>query len=325
MSKKPARKKKTNPQDDMFVPDDLPVIPPGFNMEKMLSDLGRMIQDEGLETEEDVDAFLKAIMASERPLPTRQPETPLEKAQALMYEAWGTENQRKRVRLARKALALSPDCADAYILLGDETTDSVEEALEFYEKAVAAGERAMGPDAFEKYAEHFWGVIETRPYMRARERLAHCLLALEEEEEALSHMWALLELNPGDNQGIRYALLPFLLDKGLLKEAGQLLADYEDDASTLFSYTYPLILFARQGPGRAVNERLQEAIEYSPLPAAYLTGRRQVVNDMGDGEHPNLIGDEADAISYFLLGVHWWLRQKGAIEWLREQAQDFLE
>jgi hypothetical protein len=30
---------------------------------------------------------------------------------------------------------------------------------------VAAGERSLGPKAFEEDAGHFWGILETRPYM----------------------------------------------------------------------------------------------------------------------------------------------------------------
>jgi hypothetical protein len=40
---------------------------------------------------------------------------------------------------------------------------------------VAAGQRALGPEMFREYAGHFWGMLETGPYMRAREGLA-CLL-----------------------------------------------------------------------------------------------------------------------------------------------------
>ena len=66
--------------------------------------------------------------------------TPLDKAQELMYQAFGTPDPEERVKLAKQAIDLSPDCADAYVLLA-ELTKSRKEALDFFEKGVAAGER----------------------------------------------------------------------------------------------------------------------------------------------------------------------------------------
>jgi ST7 protein len=48
-------------------------------------------------------------------------ETTLSKAQDLMYEAFESDDPRRRVELARQALELSPDCADAYVLLAEQT------------------------------------------------------------------------------------------------------------------------------------------------------------------------------------------------------------
>jgi hypothetical protein len=73
--------------------------------------------------------------------------------------------------LARKALALWPDRADAYVLLAQAAL-SVEEARELLERVVAAGERAAGRCVFVEDAGEFWLIFETRPYMRARAALA---------------------------------------------------------------------------------------------------------------------------------------------------------
>ena len=91
----------------------------------------------------------------------------LAQAQEVMYQAWEASG-RRRLELARQALAISPDCADAYVLLAEESARSLEEACRFYAQGVEAGERALGPEMFQEYTGHFWGVLETRPYMRAR-------------------------------------------------------------------------------------------------------------------------------------------------------------
>ena len=89
------------------------------------------------------------------------------KAQDVMYDAWERTTSRSRVALARKALGISPLCADAYNLLAEEA-GSVEEARDLYAKAVDAGELALGPKGFKEYAGHFWG-IPRNPPLHARQ------------------------------------------------------------------------------------------------------------------------------------------------------------
>ena len=49
-------------------------------------------------------------------------ETPLDRAQEVMYRAFEASGA-EQVRLARKALEISPDCADAYVLLAEHAED----------------------------------------------------------------------------------------------------------------------------------------------------------------------------------------------------------
>ena len=137
-------------------------------------------------------------------------DTPLAKAQTLVYRAFGEDDEGRRLQLAREALDLCADCADAYVLLAEHAPGR-KEALSLYEKGVAAGERALGPDAFQKAVGRFWGVLETRPYLRARLGLAHSLWAAGRHDEAVGHLQDMLRLNPHDNQGVRYTLAGFLL------------------------------------------------------------------------------------------------------------------
>lgn len=76
-------------------------------------------------------------------------------AQDIMYDAWEADTRKQRVALARKALAVSPRCADAYVLLAQETARTVDEALDLYRKGVEAGKLALGDAAFEQDAGHF--------------------------------------------------------------------------------------------------------------------------------------------------------------------------
>ena len=88
--------------------------------------------------------------------------TPLDEAQELIYQAWEEPTKRERKKLARQALELSADCADAYVILARDNTETLVEALIYYEAGVRAGERAIGEAMFAENAGHFWLILETR-------------------------------------------------------------------------------------------------------------------------------------------------------------------
>ena len=143
---------------------------------------------------------------------------PVDQAQDVMYKAWECGDPKQRIALAREALEISPLCADAYVLLAEEAARSQEDALAYYKQAVEVGAEALGPNAFQEYAGHFWGFLETRPYMRARVGLAEALWVTGKRDEAIKHFKEMLGLNPGDNQGIRYILASKLLEMGRIED-----------------------------------------------------------------------------------------------------------
>jgi ST7 protein len=80
------------------------------------------------------------------------------------HEAMETEGPQQS-KLAKKALKFDPDCADALVLLANNA-HTLPEAAELYERGLRAAERSLGKDRFEEFAGHFWGFLETRPYMQ---------------------------------------------------------------------------------------------------------------------------------------------------------------
>jgi len=135
-------------------------------MERDLLALKQTLEGKNFGSVEEMNKYIREVNKDGK-LPQWVPKTPLEQAQQLIYEALETVGKR-RVELAEQALKISADCSDAYVILAEEKANSPEEALKLYEAGVQAGERALGKDIFEKEAGHFWGMVETRPYMRAR-------------------------------------------------------------------------------------------------------------------------------------------------------------
>jgi tetratricopeptide (TPR) repeat protein len=240
-------------------------------------------------------------------------ESPLDRAQDLAYQAMESAPA-KQVQLAKRALAISSDCADAYVLLAENAT-TVEEAMTQYKHGVEAGERALGKKAFKEYAGNFWGFIETRPYMRAKEGLAECLWKLGRREEAAEHFQDMLKLNPNDNQGVRYRLATLLLDLDHDDALHQLWADYETDECAVWAYTAVLAVFRREGESSLAEKLLRMATKVNKHVPAYLLGTKPLPQDLPPYISP---GEEDEAIAYAADNRRVWLNTPGAISWLRK-------
>jgi tetratricopeptide (TPR) repeat protein len=235
------------------------------------------------------------------------------KAQDVMYEAWERTTSRSRIALARKALGISPLCADAYVLLAEEA-QSIEQARDLYAKGVDAGELALGPRGFKEYAGHFWGFLEARPYMRARAGLASTLVQLGDVEGALAHYRDMLKLNPNDNQGIRYVLAGCLLRQDNYSALKELLAAHEDGGA-FWLYTRVLVAF-REGDEKAAAlvKNAWSANEHVP---AILAGTKPAVRS-----HDGYItmGGPDEATYYVTECGAAWHRTPGAVAWLTKLA-----
>ena len=237
----------------------------------------------------------------------------LDQAQQIMYQAWDESNPGKRLTLAHQALATSPNCADAYVLLAEEEADTVGRALEYYQQGVDAGRRALGEDYFSEAAGHFWGLLETRPYMRALNGQANMLWQLRRYEEAIAIYREMLRLNPGDNQGVRYALLQLLLELDRGDEARALIAQYDDEYSAAWLYTRALLAFQQEGDSSDSTRALQEALKQNPHVPAYLSGKKRIPTRLPDYLSP---GDETEAIDYAMRHLNDWRRTPGAVDWI---------
>lgn len=288
-------------------------------MERTMGEYARVLAEGDFRSTEEANAFMKGLLESGGP-PPRERTSPLEQAQDVMYDAFEAYG-RKRARLARQALEISEDCADAYVLLAEEEARSLDEATRLYEQGVRAGARALGREAFERDAGGFWTILETRPYMRARLGLAQCLWLLGEREQAIAHLTEMLRLNPGDNQGIRYLLITALLMERKDEAAGRLLDQYQEDVSAAWLYSRALLLFRREGAGGKATAALKEALEANPFVPPYLTG----LNELPASPPAYAgFGDEDEAITYTFQGFGAWDETEGAMDWLFEtyEAED---
>jgi tetratricopeptide (TPR) repeat protein len=315
--KAPAGPAAKGPAAAAGTPDSPPsLLSAARSAEEAMAAIRRLMEGQEFASIEEANEFLENLLASGgEMLPSVAPATDVERAQDVMYEAWGANNRKKRIDLAKYALEISPDCADAYVLLAQETAKNPYERARLYEQGVQAGERALGKEFFDEEAGNFWGLIETRPYMRARLGLASALWGIAERRAAIEHAYELLRLNPGDNQGVRYVLLEWLLAEGRNDEAGALLESYEDDASAGWMYARAIHGLRTEGRSARVDELLREALEENPHVPSYLLSEKAIPEQLPATVQ---LGGESEAMEYVEAGYGTWYFTPGALEWLRE-------
>jgi len=286
-------------------------------MERDLLAINQMVEGQDFSSTDEISQYISDKLKGGS-VPSWTPKTPLEKAQGLVYQALETAGKAKRLEMAQQALQVYPDCTDAYVLLAEEKARSVEEAFNFYEAGVKAGERALGKEIFRKEAGHFWGIVKTRPYMRARVGLAQCLWEVGKHEEAVGHYRDVLRLNPNDNQGIRYPLAACLLEVGEIDALEELLGQY-DEPTAAWLYTQALVAFLRGGDGPDARRYLLDALEHNHHVPAYLLGEKKLPKTIPEQAG---FGDKSEAVVYAAESGVGWLATKGAIKWLQSVSRN---
>jgi tetratricopeptide (TPR) repeat protein len=236
------------------------------------------------------------------------------RAQDLVYDAMEAATPQQCLDLSLQALELDPEQADALLMVLDFTDVEGEERIDALRGIVAVAAKRLGKKAFKEFAPHFWGVLETRPYMRAQMQLAEELRAAGRLEEAIKEYEEMLLLNENDNLGVRYLLLPCLLALSRLDEARKLLKRHagECEWSVVFAWGQVLErLLSGDEPG--ASKARATARKQNPHMEVYLKGRRRLPRNL---PLSYTVGSKEEALCYAGPLLTAWTRHPEAQAWL---------
>lgn len=290
-----------------------------MNTEKDLAKLIEEIKTKDFKSTDELNDFMNNLMGqSLDDLPERTDKKG--RSQDLVFEAY-EQTVAKGKKLVKQALELDPNNADAYNYLASIEKD-IDKAIMQYEKAIKAGEKTLGKKFFKEEKGYFWGMLETRPYMRAKAGLADCLYAKKEVDKAIEIYEEMLELNPNDNQGIRYLLSTLLLDKKDLTKFELFIQSSEEEDCAVWNYNNALYNFKKTGGTSKTKKVLQEAYKSNEFVIDYMLGMKKMPD-----EQPQYIGrgDENEAISYVNGSWTIWDKTDGAFDWLYDFKQKRLK
>jgi len=286
-----------------------------FEMQAMMSQIQDIVEGKDLSMDELKNYFtgrtMDEIAAEARGL-ARSPES---LAMDLVYQAHEASTTKKAVHLAEKALDIDPNCAEAFLVLEEHLSEDPLESLDFFDQAVEASERSLGEEFFKENKGMFWGLHETRPYMRAQLYKAQILWELRRQSEAIQTCWRLLELNPNDNQGVRYVLFDYLLTDHRYEDVEKLLSRYQDDAGANWQWNLTLYRFATKGEDdRLAIEQAKKAHQENSYVVEYLTGKSEFPDEIPASYS---FGSRDEAICYLADSTPAWLNTPGALIWLK--------
>ncbi|MCC7530174.1 MAG: hypothetical protein IT342_16740 [Candidatus Melainabacteria bacterium] len=241
-------------------------------------------------------------------------------AQKKVSEARASEGK-QRVALAKEALDIFADCAEAHSLIAEETSERPAR-IKHYRKAISAAEKVLGNDWERRYKGSFWLASETRPLMHAMAMLAIDLQWEDQIEEALTIYRKLMEWNPTDHQGIHYHYATCLFEAKCNEELERLLAKYDDEASAVLSYTKALHVFRKYGPSDRTNQVLKNAFQVNIHVPIFLAEVLPLPEEAPDTVG---FGDEREAEAYVLDSGYLWGDTDGAEKWMAETLAAELE
>ncbi|MCA9232255.1 MAG: tetratricopeptide repeat protein [Planctomycetales bacterium] len=242
-------------------------------------------------------------------------------AQELAYEAMDAMadgDYERAANFAAKAAELDRNCIDAMHILSQLGSETEEDLIENLSRTVDRAQHVLGEKYFRENEGYFWGLLETRPYMRAHAELAGVLYSSGDVAQAIEHWQRLLQLNPNDNQGLRYPLLGACLELGDLDAAEQVFKQYDEEHSAVFAWAR-LLWELLQDNQPAAKKTLTAARKINPHVEQLLTGRKRLPKQLPGYYSP---GEPSEAyMCYDSIGAAW-KKHRTAIKWLKENAKD---
>ena len=156
-------------------------------------------------------------------------EEPRFQSDDLLEEAYNATSKTKAIKLAKQALEIYPDNIDAECFIAEFEENQIKK-LSKMEAIIEKAKKILEKDNMfeQENMGHFWGMIETRPYMRARNRKITILMDLGRYTEAIKECEKLYKKF---NEYSAFMLFPMVImyfKKGEYKKSKKILKDVQE-------------------------------------------------------------------------------------------------
>ncbi len=177
------------------------------------------------------------------------------------------------------------------------------------------------PDKFDETKDKIiWAALENRPFLRTFQGAILELMKKAEYKPAIKKCRFVLNVNPNDNQGIRYLLLECFFHQKEPKNVLKLIKEYEDEWSLDFSYGAVLANLQLNKTDKA-KELLKKALKDHPKAGKEITKKRHT-EPPNEGFYGGIVlGSDYEAYYFWIKNGKFWKETKGAIEFVKENMK----
>ena len=232
------------------------------------------------ELNEKLQEFIKKYNAGE----IDYENTILDEAYELLEKAENTKSKTQAIKYAKEAYETCPDCFDA-ILFQVHLEDNPLKRWKLLDEGY-----------FEKdNVGHFYGIFETRPYIRGLYAKADYLILDGKIKQARDVCKEILRLNENDNTGARYLLMAIY---AYFEEENDMLKLYKKYPEENLEMLFPLfILYYKQGNDKKAKEYLDRINKANPHFIKFFKGTMKENTDIPYRHYAK--GDSSEVIMYF--------------------------
>jgi hypothetical protein len=131
--------------------------------EYICNEWNRLNNEKTFKSDEERDIFFKKLNKEPITLVNKQPQTAEDYAKCLALIAYEVSPE-EGFEYAKKALAIDPECIDAYSFLGGVEPDNKKRLL-LYQKGITIGKKKFSPEYFKENRGFFYTLTETIPFM----------------------------------------------------------------------------------------------------------------------------------------------------------------
>ena len=243
------------------------------------------------EANEKIQEFIEKYNNSE----IEYKNTPLDDAYEILEKAQYASNEKEAIKLAKKAYEISSECFDAILFQCDLEKNTrkrmklLNEGLEFEKNRLTK----------EKYFDkenigHFYGIFETRPYIRGLTAKTEYLLEEGKLRQACNICKEILRLNENDNLGSRYLLMAIY---ATLEEGKDMLDLYKKYPEEDLEMLFPLFaMYYKAGNDKKAKEYLNRIDKCNSNFVKYFNGIIKDSETVNSGYYSR--GDSSEIFMY---------------------------
>lgn len=252
--------------------------------EKIFLQMHKYMEQFDFENEEQMQEEMKKFIQKLNDGENEFEDDPRFESDDLLEEAYNTSSKTKAIKLARQALEIYPDNIDAECFIAEFEENQIKKLAKM-ETIIEKSKKILEQDNMfdEDNMGHFWGIVETRPYMRARNRKITILMDLGRYTEAIKECEEMLKLCESDNLGIRYTLIGLYCILEKFEDSEKLYKKFNEYSAFMI---FPMaIMYFKKGDYKKSKKFLKDTQEVNPYIIKILKNDIAMLKDSEDIEY----------------------------------------